>query len=126
MDVSRSIDPDEARLQREGYRSAVSDAKVVDDLFVRVLSRPATQPEIEAGVKALHETGDEHAKLSAALTEYQTKLDSKQAEWETSQASPTWTVLDPAEMTSSMGASFAKQSVELPGQIVASAFAASS
>ncbi len=30
VDVSRSIDPDEARLQREGYRSAVSDAKVVE------------------------------------------------------------------------------------------------
>ena len=30
VDVSRSIDPDEARLQREGYRSAVSDPKVVE------------------------------------------------------------------------------------------------
>ena len=28
-DVSRSIDPDEARLQREGYRSAVSDPEIV-------------------------------------------------------------------------------------------------
>jgi hypothetical protein len=30
VDVSRSIDEDEARLQREGYRAAVSDAKVVE------------------------------------------------------------------------------------------------
>ena len=30
VDVSRSIDEDEARLQREGYRSAVSDARVVE------------------------------------------------------------------------------------------------
>ncbi|NGM21791.1 DUF1194 domain-containing protein [Roseomonas stagni] len=30
VDVSRSIDEDEARLQREGYRSAVSDPKVVE------------------------------------------------------------------------------------------------
>lgn len=30
VDVSRSIDPDEARLQREGYRSAVSDPRVVE------------------------------------------------------------------------------------------------
>ena len=29
------------------------DAKVVDELFVRILSRPATQAEIEAGVEAL-------------------------------------------------------------------------
>ena len=30
VDVSRSIDDDEARLQREGYRSAVTDARVVE------------------------------------------------------------------------------------------------
>ncbi|MBY0338466.1 MAG: DUF1194 domain-containing protein [Acetobacteraceae bacterium] len=30
VDVSRSIDEDEARLQREGYRNAVSDARVVE------------------------------------------------------------------------------------------------
>ena len=30
VDVSRSVDEDEARLQREGYRSAVSDAAVVE------------------------------------------------------------------------------------------------
>ncbi len=30
VDVSRSIDPDEARLQREGYRTAVSDPKVLE------------------------------------------------------------------------------------------------
>lgn len=29
VDVSRSVDPDEARLQREGYRSAVADPAVV-------------------------------------------------------------------------------------------------
>jgi Protein of unknown function (DUF1194) len=30
VDVSRSIDPDEARLQREGYRSALTDPRVVE------------------------------------------------------------------------------------------------
>jgi hypothetical protein len=30
VDVSRSIDADEARLQREGYRAAVSDPKIVE------------------------------------------------------------------------------------------------
>ena len=30
VDVSRSIDDDEARLQREGYRSAMTDARVVE------------------------------------------------------------------------------------------------
>lgn len=32
VDVSRSIDEDEARLQREGYRAAMSDPKVVEAL----------------------------------------------------------------------------------------------
>jgi hypothetical protein len=30
VDVSRSIDADEARLQREGYRNAVTDPRVVE------------------------------------------------------------------------------------------------
>src|SRR3712207_6581940 len=30
VDVSRSIDEDEARLQREGYRAAVADVRVVE------------------------------------------------------------------------------------------------
>ncbi len=30
VDVSRSVDEDEARLQREGYRTAVSDSKIVE------------------------------------------------------------------------------------------------
>jgi hypothetical protein len=30
VDVSRSVDEDEARLQREGYRAAVSDPAVVE------------------------------------------------------------------------------------------------
>jgi hypothetical protein len=32
VDVSRSIDEDEARLQREGYRAAVSDPKIVETI----------------------------------------------------------------------------------------------
>ena len=32
------------------------DNRLVDELFVRILSRAATQNEIEAGVKALHAT----------------------------------------------------------------------
>ncbi|MBI3837826.1 MAG: DUF1553 domain-containing protein, partial [Planctomycetia bacterium] len=85
------------------------DAKVVDDLFMRILSRAATQTEIEAGVKALHESEGEHAKLKTELTEYEVKLNAKQAEWEASQAPPAWAVLEPTDLKSSMGASFSKQ-----------------
>ncbi len=85
------------------------DAKVVDDLFVRILSRPAAPGEIEAGVKALHAAGEEHVKLVAESSAYQAKLDAKQPEWESLQTPPAWTVVQPAEITSSMGATFAKQ-----------------
>ena len=40
------------------------DAKVVDELFLRILSRPATPAEIEAGVEALHAGGDELAQAA--------------------------------------------------------------
>ncbi len=89
--------------------SQADDAKVVDELFMRILSRPATQAEIEAGTKAMHASGDEFAKVKAELAEHEAKLNAKQAEWEASQAPVSWTVIDPAEMTSSMGATFAKQ-----------------
>ncbi len=85
------------------------DAKVVDEMFVRILARPATQPEIEAGVKALHASGEEHSKLVAELAAEQTKLDAQQAAWEASQAGPAWTVLDPTEMKADTGATFARQ-----------------
>jgi hypothetical protein len=85
------------------------DVKVVDELFVRILSRAATQNEIEAGVKALHATEAEQAKAVAALSEYQAKLDARQAAWEADQIPPSWTVLEPSDLKSSAGASFAKQ-----------------
>jgi hypothetical protein len=89
--------------------SQADDAKVVDELFLRVLSRPATPAEIEAGTKALHATGDEFAKVKAELAEHEARLDAKQAAWEASQAPVSWTVIDPADMASSMGATFTKQ-----------------
>ncbi|HEX3725661.1 MAG TPA: DUF1549 and DUF1553 domain-containing protein [Pirellulales bacterium] len=85
------------------------DAKLVDELFVRILSRPATASEIEAGAAALHAGGDEHAKLQAEVAAQQAKLDLRQAEWEAAQSPPPWTVAEAAELTSSTGATFAKQ-----------------
>jgi hypothetical protein len=37
VDVSRSVDEDEAKLQREGYRNGVTDARVVDAMLGGVL-----------------------------------------------------------------------------------------
>jgi hypothetical protein len=85
------------------------DAKVVDELFLRVLSRPATPAEIEAGIKAMHSGGDELTKLQAELAAHEAKLAERQAEWESRQAPINWSVLEPADLKSSMGATFAVQ-----------------
>jgi len=43
------------------------DRKVVDELFVRILNRPATQREIDATLATLREVDQDHMKLVAAL-----------------------------------------------------------
>jgi hypothetical protein len=89
--------------------SQPDDAKVVDELFVRLLSRPAAPSEVEAGVTALNAGGDELDALAAKLTEYESTLAAKQVAWETTQVPPSWTVLQAAELASDMGATFTPQ-----------------
>jgi len=85
------------------------DAKLIDELFVRILARPATESEVAAGVAALHSGGDELAKLQAELASHQAQLDARQAEWEATQVGPKWTALEPVDLYSNAGSSFAKQ-----------------
>src|SRR5262249_13741785 len=47
--------------------SETDDAKLVGELFLRVLNRPATEAEIQACVKVFREPEADHAKLVAAL-----------------------------------------------------------
>ena len=78
------------------------DAKVVDELFLRILSRPATPTEIEAGVQALHASGGEHAQAGRRTGRArEAKLDARQAEWEARTRLPAWTALEPADLKSS-------------------------
>jgi hypothetical protein len=84
------------------------DAKVVDELFVRILSRPATPKEIQAGISALHASAGEVSTLQAELAKYETALDAKLSDWESRQAAPEFTALEPADVQSSMNATFAK------------------
>ncbi len=85
------------------------DAKVVDELFVRILSRAATQSEIEAGVQALHASAGEHLKLQSDLAQRESQLSAAQAEWEASLAPPAWTALEPSALSSTAAATFSKQ-----------------
>ncbi len=51
VDVSRSIDEDEARLQREGYRSAVTDTRVVEAIRGGMLGSVAIAYTEWAGIE---------------------------------------------------------------------------
>jgi hypothetical protein len=44
-----------------------NDAKLIDELFLRILNRPATSREIEAGIQTMQSLGKDHEKLVEAL-----------------------------------------------------------
>ena len=90
------------------------DAKVVDQLFLRILNRPATKTEIAAGVEAIRTSSAaaDRKVLAAAVAEYEKMLDAKQPAWEKQIASSSgaaWTPLDMQSGKSTAGATFAKQ-----------------
>ena len=82
------------------------DAKLVNELFMRVLCRPPTESEIAAGVAALRLEDNEPERLAAELAELEKQLDVKQAAWEADQVNLKWTAVVPTEMKSAVGASF--------------------
>jgi hypothetical protein len=43
------------------------DAKLIDELFLRILNRSATAKEVEAGIKTIRSIGNDHDKLVQAL-----------------------------------------------------------
>jgi hypothetical protein len=93
------------------------DAKLIDEIFFRILSRPPTSKEMAAGVEALKAFDDDHAKLVAELAAYEKTLAAKQAEWEKNSAAPVWTPLDIAIAKSTAGTVLSK---EADGAIFAS------
>jgi WD40 repeat protein/mono/diheme cytochrome c family protein len=54
--------------------SEKDDAKLVSELFLRILNRPASAKEIDAGTKALHAVQQDHAKLLAALKQRENEV----------------------------------------------------
>ncbi|HTK74326.1 MAG TPA: DUF1549 domain-containing protein [Gemmataceae bacterium] len=49
------------------------DAAVVRELFLRMMSRPATDAEVEASLETMHRLETDHAKLTAALADAEEK-----------------------------------------------------
>lgn len=85
------------------------DAKVVGELFLRILGRPATEAETRVGVAALQVNPTEHQQLAAELAAYQRTLDEGLAQWESDQRPVEWQVLQPSELKSQAGATLTRQ-----------------
>ncbi|HLW63886.1 MAG TPA: DUF1549 domain-containing protein [Gemmataceae bacterium] len=94
------------------------DNKLVQELFLMIMSRKATTEEQEAGIKALHASREDFARLQAlhkqkeeAFKAYEAQLPAKQAEWEKKFGQPiTWSPLELGELKAKAGATLAKQS----------------
>ena len=81
------------------------DRKLLDNLFLRFLSRSPSENELAIGLEALKTAGDGHPKLLAELDAYKKSLTEKQAAWEKTLVTvPEWTILKPSEMKSAEGA----------------------
>jgi len=93
------------------------DAKLVDEIFLRILNRRPIEREMVASIQSLTAFDDDHAKLASELAAYEKTLPAKQAEWEKSVAAPVWTPLEIAIAKSSAGATLSK---EADGAIIAS------
>jgi Protein of unknown function (DUF1553)/Protein of unknown function (DUF1549) len=104
--------------------SEKDDAKVVERLFLSVLSRPPSKQELEAGIQALRGDADEfirltaeHKKHAAALAAYEKQLPSRQTEWEHQAKQQRWTVLNPTSAKATAGAVL---TVQPDGSVLAS------
>ncbi len=85
------------------------DAKLVNEIFLRMLARPASQEEITTGIAALHASAADVIELQSQLIEHQKKVDAAQAEWESRQVAPAWRTGAPVALASSMNANLAAQ-----------------
>jgi hypothetical protein len=85
------------------------DAKVIEELYLRFLARRPTEAEIKLGLSALQFVDEDLPKAQAELAAYEATLSEKQAAWEKSVGPIAWTTVEPAEMKSAAGATFAKQ-----------------
>ncbi len=93
------------------------DAKVVEELYLSILSRRPTKEDLALGVQALRGGAADHARLvaehnrrKAALDAHEKTLPAKQLAWEQKLKDvPVWTVLDVAEAKSKGKAVLKKQ-----------------
>ena len=86
------------------------DKKLIEKVFLRFLARYPTEREVELGIQAMKEAGAGHQQRVTELADYEKQLPAKMAAWEESLGKTVeWTGLDVVEVTSQVGATFAKQ-----------------
>jgi len=85
------------------------DGKLVNEIFLRLLARPATPEEVTTSIAALHASAADVIDLQSQLLEHQKKVDEAQAAWESKRVAPVWDTPAPASTASSMGANLAVQ-----------------
>jgi len=88
--------------------SQPDDGKVVSELFLRILSRPATDEEIATGIAALHASAGDLIRLKTELADYQKQVDAKQEAWEGQQSATVWNAAEAIDLQSSTGATFTR------------------
>jgi len=85
------------------------NAQVVEEIFLSILNRPPTDRERKLGIETLLSFEKDQQELKKELAAYEAELAARQAQWEKSVDRPVrWTVLEPKEMKSSVGATFKK------------------
>ena len=83
------------------------DRVVVDEIFLRLVARKATDREFKAALQTIAEVGSGHQALEAQLKAYKNVLVSKQQQWEKEVSRvPNWTMTKPGSMKSDAKAKF--------------------
>jgi hypothetical protein len=88
------------------------DAKLVEELFLRLLNRYPTAKETAKGIAALQasdENRDSRDKLLAEFKAREATLADRQKQWESNQSQFVWVPLDFVEGSSTKGVKFTKQ-----------------
>ncbi|HEY2837615.1 MAG TPA: DUF1549 and DUF1553 domain-containing protein, partial [Pirellulales bacterium] len=86
------------------------DNKLVEELFMAILSRSPKPEETAAGVEAINAAKREYEGLAAELAKFEKEqLPARQAAWEKLQRTVAWTTLDVASATAASGAEAARQ-----------------
>ncbi len=90
--------------------SDLDDREVLRQVFIRFLSRPPTEKEIEVGLLALREAGDDVQLMLDELAEYEAGIPQRLQAWEERQGRPAvWNVVAPQELSATNGATLELQ-----------------